>query len=137
MSALDSLPAQLRSRDSVVSMAQSLDRTRQQLAETRREAKRGPSVVKVALPSLGGAFLAGIADSRMPKIMGGNVQTSAAAAIAGITAAWFTGSEMLMFGSIGALAPQAYLAGVRSQGFELAIVESDKPQPEPAPNPAS
>jgi hypothetical protein len=131
MSAIDRLPAALRTRGSVISMANKLDRTQAEAARLRKETRKPPALTKVAIPGLGASFAAGLLDARMPDTLPGNVKPSVALGLVSGTAAWMMENEMGIYAAVGLLAPAAYAAGVKAAGnFELAIVETT-PDAEP------
>jgi len=105
-------------------MANQLDRTKQQLSVARAEARAAPGVVRVAIPTLGGTFGAGFLDAKFPNFMNGRMQPSTAAGLVTATAGYFMENEMAIYAGVGMLTPQAYTAGVKAAGYDVAIIEA-------------
>lgn len=123
MGSIDRLPPALRNRGAVVSMASQLDRSRNEASKLRAAAKEPPSIIAVAIPSIGGAFGAGYMDATFPDFAGGRTQPSVAAGLITVTASYFMESEMGVYAGVGMLNNQGYAAGVKAAGYDLAIIE--------------
>jgi hypothetical protein len=113
-------------------MADSLDRTKRTAADLRAELKAGPSMMRVAIPAFVGSFAAGYADAKMPTLGGGKVQTSAAAGLVLVTGGYFSGYESAVWAGLACLQAQAYAAGVKQAGYDLAIIETKPDETAPA-----
>jgi hypothetical protein len=128
--ALSTVPPRVRSVPSVRNIATSLDRAKKRNKVLKEKAN--PGLFSIAIPTQIAAFGGGWLDSKQPDFMRGRIQASAAAGIALAVAGVMQRKASMLYAANGLLAIQAYSAGVRMAGNQVAIVEVTEtaaPQP--------